>query len=113
MTVKPQTKSNDRAARPHRWMKNAAFCLMAFFLLVLHADAQGPVLAISPGSTIHSVAGTGVAGFSGDNGAAASAALATPFAMAADSAGNIFIADAQNHRVRRIDTQGNINTVDG
>ena len=83
------------------------------FLLVLNALAQKPVLAPSSGDSIHSVAGTGVAAFSGDNGPAIGAAVARPFAMAADGSGNILIADADNHRVRRIDTHGIISTVAG
>jgi hypothetical protein len=93
--------------------KIAATCLAVVFLLALNASAQKPALAPSPGDTIRSVAGAGTATFSGDNGPAIGAAVARPFAMAADAAGNILIADAGNHRVRRIDTLGMISTVAG
>jgi sugar lactone lactonase YvrE len=52
--------------------------------------------------TISTIAGTGVAGFSGDGGAATSAMLAGPSAIAVDSKGNIYIADTDNHRIREI-----------
>jgi hypothetical protein len=75
--------------------------------------AQGPVLSVSPGNTIHTIAGNGAAFFSGDNGPATSAALAKPANVAADAAGNIYIADANNHRVRLVDTSGKIITFAG
>ena len=93
--------------------KIAAAGLTVVFLLVLNASAQRPLFAPSAGDVIHSVAGTGTATFSGDNGPAVEAAVARPFAMAADAAGNILIADADNHRVRRIDMNGIITTVAG
>ena len=92
----------------------AAIALCAAVLSVaLGAAAQAPIISLSPGDTINTVAGTGVEGFSGDGGAAISAALANPFSMAADAAGNVYVADRDNHRVRRIDTTGNITTVAG
>ena len=49
---------------------------------------------------IYTVAGNGVAGFSGDGGPAAKAELSSPSAVGVDSAGNLLIADSQNQRVR-------------
>lgn len=60
------------------------------------------------------VAGTGVAGFSGDSGAASNARLNAPRGIALDGFGTLFIADTQNHRVRRVDAlTGVITTVAG
>ena len=75
--------------------------------------AQGPLLSVSPGNTIRTIAGNGATFFSGDNGPATSAALAKPTNVAADAAGNIYIADADNHRVRMVDNTGNITTFAG
>jgi sugar lactone lactonase YvrE len=50
-----------------------------------------------------SVAGNGTPGFSGDGGAATAASLRGPSALALDSAGNLFIADQVNQRIRRVD----------
>ncbi|MBI4854996.1 MAG: Ig-like domain-containing protein [Acidobacteria bacterium] len=63
---------------------------------------------------ITTVAGNGTASFSGDGGVALSASLNTPLAIALDNAGNLFIADSLNSRIRRVDAQtGIITTVAG
>src|SRR5262249_37741242 len=62
---------------------------------------------------INTIAGTGTAGFSGDGGAATSAQV-TPVDVALNSAGDVFIADYTNNRIRKIDhTSGNISTIAG
>src|SRR5579864_1110415 len=94
-------------------LRVAALLCAAILAGAFDAAAQAPIISLSPGDTINTVAGTGVKGFSGDGGAALSAAMANPFSMAADAAGNVYIADRDNHRVRRIDTSGNIATVAG
>ncbi len=63
---------------------------------------------------ISTVAGTGVRGFSGDGGLATSASLALPNGVALDTAGNLFINDFVNLRIRRVDAAtGIISTVAG
>ena len=59
---------------------------------------------------ITTVAGTGVAGFSGDGGPAVNAQLAYPWGVAVDPAGNLFILDTFNSRVRKVSTSGVITT---
>ncbi|HTY89217.1 MAG TPA: hypothetical protein VMB80_17350 [Candidatus Acidoferrum sp.] len=66
-----------------------------------------------PNNIITTVAGKSSAGFSGDGGAATNATLNQPMGVAADRAGNFFIADAYNNRIRRVDTSGIIKTVAG
>ncbi|MBI4400518.1 MAG: hypothetical protein HY581_02660 [Nitrospirae bacterium] len=64
--------------------------------------------------TITTVAGNGVRDFSGDGGPATKASLAFPMGLAVDRDGNLFIADARNHRIRRVDAKtGIITTVAG
>lgn len=63
--------------------------------------------------TVSPFAGTGQAGFSGDGHAAVDAQLSYPTGVAVDAGGNVFIADAYNARVRRVDTSGTITTVAG
>ncbi len=64
-------------------------------------------------ATISTVAGNGTGGYSGDGGAATSAQLYTPYGVAFDSGGNMYIADQNNHLIRKVDTLGNICTVAG
>ena len=63
---------------------------------------------------IATIAGTGAAGFSGDGGMATAARLDLPTALALDAAGNLYVADTNNHRVRRIAAAtGAITTIAG
>ena len=62
---------------------------------------------------INTVAGNGDADFSGDGGPATAASLNGPFGTAVDAAGNIYIADTNNNRIRKVDTKGIISTVAG
>jgi sugar lactone lactonase YvrE len=63
---------------------------------------------------ITTIAGTGAPGFSGDTAAATSATLTLPHGVTIDPAGNLYLADTANHRIRRIDvTTGIITTVAG
>ena len=63
--------------------------------------------------TIDTIAGTGTRGFSGDGGAATAAQLSGPSGVAVDGAGNLYIADSLNHRIRKVDAAGLISTVAG
>jgi uncharacterized protein (TIGR03437 family) len=71
------------------------------------------VRKVDRSGAITTLAGTGIAGFSGDGGPAAQAQLASPYGVAADILGNIYIADLGNARVRRVGLDGNIATVAG
>ena len=51
---------------------------------------------------ISTIAGTGTAGYSGDNGAATSATLSFPYGVGLDTAGNVYIADMDNDRIRKV-----------
>ena len=59
------------------------------------------------------IAGTGTAGFSGDGGAATEAQVNLPFGIAIDGDGNVYVADTNNNRVRKVDRDGIITTVAG
>ncbi len=62
---------------------------------------------------ITTVAGNGIAGFFGDGGLATNAELSYPFGVAVDASGNLFIADFNNSRIRKVSTNGIITTVAG
>lgn len=68
---------------------------------------------VAPNGTISTFAGNGVAGFSGDGGPATQASLNLPEGMSFDAAGNLYVADAINNRVRMITPGGTISTVAG
>lgn len=63
--------------------------------------------------TISTIAGTGEPGFSGDGGPATLARLNFPMGAVPDDAGNVYVVDCTNDRIRRIDASGNITTVVG
>ena len=69
----------------------------------------GAVLA----QTISTVAGTGTAGYSGDGAPASAASVRFPAGAATDIAGNVYFADAANHRVRKIAVDGTITSLAG
>jgi uncharacterized protein (TIGR03437 family) len=71
------------------------------------------VRKVATNGTITTVAGTGVAGFSGDGGPATLASLNGPSRVALDKAGNLYIADSDNYRVRKVSLNGTITTVAG
>lgn len=71
------------------------------------------VRKVDPDGTITTVAGTGEAGFFGDGGPATKAQLNLPLAVAVDREGNLYIADAENYRIRKVDKEGTITTIAG
>ncbi|MEQ8175828.1 MAG: hemoblobin-interacting domain-containing protein [Syntrophomonadaceae bacterium] len=76
------------------------------------ADSFNQKIRMVDASTqiISTVAGTGTSGFSGDDGPAASAQLSNPQGLAFDGAGNLYIADYNNKRIRKIDAATKIIT---
>ncbi|HUS06038.1 MAG TPA: IPT/TIG domain-containing protein [Bryobacteraceae bacterium] len=63
--------------------------------------------------TISTVAGTGASGFTGDGGPATAAQIRSASGLAVDSGGNIYISDALDSRIRKVNTSGVINTYAG
>ena len=77
------------------------------------ADTNNNVVReVNAKGVISTIAGTGTAGSSGDGGAATAAQLNAPQGIAVDAAGNVYIADTANAKVRRI-SGGTISTVAG
>ena len=68
---------------------------------------------IASGQTIIDFAGNGTAGYSGDNGPAAQAEINRVVGLAADAAGNVYLADQNNNVVRKVDAHGVITTFAG
>jgi sugar lactone lactonase YvrE len=68
---------------------------------------------VDTSGVITTVAGNGTPGYSGDYGPATSASLNYPTGVAVDTAGNVYIADTYNRRIRKVNTSGVITTVAG
>ena len=81
---------------------------------ILIADSgNNRVRRVSTSSAIVTVAGTGAAGSAGDGGLATAAILNNPVDVTFDSAGNLYIDDFGNQKIRRVSTDGYIETVAG
>lgn len=68
---------------------------------------------VSPAGIMTRVAGNGFPGFSGDGGPATEAQLLSPYDVAVDASGNVYIADYANGRIRKVTTNGIIATIAG
>lgn len=80
------------------------------------ADPSNSVIRkVNPSGIITTFAGTGVAGYSGDNGPATKAQfqIGSPQGLAVDPAGNVYASDYQNHAIRKINNKGIITTIAG
>ena len=71
------------------------------------------VRKVTADGVISTVAGNGTFGFSGDGGLAISAQLNLPSGVAVDAAGNLYVADTENYRVRKVTPGGVISTAVG
>ncbi len=90
-----------------RWIRTILVCLLG----------ATPIFGQTTGYTINTIAGNvgaglGTSGFAGDGGPANQSTLSTPFALAVDTSGNLYIVDNGNQRIRKV-SGGNINTVVG
>ena len=81
--------------------------------LLIADSGNNRVRRLTSDGTITTIAGTGVSGYTGDGGPAVAATLRAPTGVYVDSAGNIYISDTSNYRIRRVDPSGNISTVAG
>jgi sugar lactone lactonase YvrE len=89
------------------------------YLEYIAVDTNGNLFLSSPGyhlvrkiehgtGILSTIAGTGIGGFSGDGGAGSSAEVYYPYGLATDLAGNVYIADESNNRVRKVDASSGI-----
>jgi hypothetical protein len=77
------------------------------------AELGNRIRKVNTSGIITTVAGNGTAGYTGDGGPATSASLYYPVGVAVDGAGNIYISDSGNYRIRKVNTSGVITTVAG
>ena len=85
----------------------------AFGNLFIADTYNSRIRKVNPNGIITTVAGYGTNGYSGDGGIATNARLSYPFGVAVDAFGNLFIADYDNFRIRKVDPNGMITTVAG
>jgi hypothetical protein len=81
--------------------------------LYINDGTNNVIRMINTTGIITTIAGNGTAGFSGDGGQATTAQISGPSGLAIDIAGNIFITDGHNNRVRMVNTAGIISTIAG
>jgi sugar lactone lactonase YvrE len=81
--------------------------------LYIGDSSNNRVRMIDTSGIIHTIAGNGTCGFSGDGGPGVAAMLCSPSGVAVDAAGNLYIADWSNNRVRKLDVAGTIGTIAG
>jgi sugar lactone lactonase YvrE len=81
--------------------------------LFIADDGNNRIRMVNTNGIISTVAGNGASGYFGDGYAATNAELKGPQAVAVDAMGNLFIADTQNSRIRKVDTNGIITSVAG
>jgi trimeric autotransporter adhesin len=81
--------------------------------LYIADQGNNVIRKVATNGTITTVAGNNAEGYSGDNGQAINATLYAPAGVALDNAGNLYIADAGNNRIRLVNTAGTITTFAG
>jgi uncharacterized protein (TIGR03437 family) len=81
--------------------------------LYIADSANERIRKIDVNGIITTIAGNGQSGFSGDGGLAINASLQTPVGVAVDQAGNVYIADGDNNRIRKVSAGGIISTFAG
>lgn len=107
------TYSGDGGAATAAGMKPAAIAVDAGGNLYIADHAGSCIRKVAPSGTISTVAGTGMRGYSGDGGPGAAAMLYDPADVELDAAGNLYISDFGNHRLRRLTPNGTITTIAG
>ncbi|HUZ05529.1 MAG TPA: hypothetical protein VMU62_09225, partial [Acidobacteriaceae bacterium] len=94
-----QPVASSRLSRLRAVLMLAVFAFLVMSQPVAHAMPVSPSTAtVVP--TINTIVGNGTAGFTGDGGLATSAELNSPYGVVKDSAGNLYIADTSNYRIR-------------
>ena len=81
--------------------------------LYITDTSNNRIRKVDAAGVISTVAGDGTRGYGGDGGPATAAQLSSPYGVALDGAGNLYIADTRNDRIRKVDASGAISTVAG
>jgi uncharacterized protein (TIGR03437 family) len=100
-------------ARAANFLNIGGFRFDAAGNLYIADSGNQRVREVTPNGIVNTIAGNGVAGFSGDGGPATNAELNNPVEVFPDNQGNLYIVDQGNNRIRKVDASGNISTVAG
>lgn len=103
---------NRQALTAQLWAPNG-LAFDAVGNLYIADTANHRVRKVTPAGVITTVAGNGISGLNGDGGPATQASLHSPYALVFDSAGNLYIADTSNHKIRKVAPDGIITTFAG
>jgi uncharacterized protein (TIGR03437 family) len=113
-TVAGSSEVGDGGLAPNAAISDAQGVAIDSAGNIFLADANDHrIRKITPDGMISTVAGDGSPGFRGDGGPASASRLNTPYGIVVDSAGNLYIADLGNNRVRKVALDGTISTVPG
>ncbi|MBK8313867.1 MAG: hypothetical protein IPL01_07490 [Acidobacteria bacterium] len=107
--------SGDNGPAPFGWLNRPARLAFDSSGNLFFADTTNHrIRRVNSQGVLSTIAGTGVQGFSGDNGPAISAQLNSPLGVAVDKDGNVYFSDSNNHRIRLVNkATGRITTVAG
>ncbi len=83
--------------------------ILFFLFLLINLSCEYDLEA----QIINTFAGNGIPGYTGDGGAAISAEIHNPYGVAVDGSGNVYIADQNNNRIRKVNASGIISTIAG
>ena len=105
-------KSGDNGPAVDAWLRApGGVAVDAAGNLYIADGFNSRIRKVDSGGTITTIAGTGDGGFAGDAGPAVQAQLNNPTGVALDAAGNLYIADQYNDRIRKVDSTGTITTI--
>jgi glucose/arabinose dehydrogenase len=106
-----QTGAGDGMGSLARFSSPRGICIDPAGNLYVADTGNHLIRKISPAGLVTTVAGTGQAGF--HNGPGSTAQFSSPVGICLDPAGNIYVADNGNYRIRKIDPAGNVSTFSG
>ena len=101
-TGRPDSALDEAAATVSPLNSPQGIAVDAAGNLFISDTANNRIRMVTADGMIHTIAGQGTAGFSGDGGEAAAAQIASPLGLALDAAGVVYFADSLNNRVRRL-----------
>jgi len=110
---KPCIIANDPDPHPYCFMEPAGLRFDKSGNLFINDSVNARVLKMAPVGSLQLFAGRGYYGFQGDGGPATVAGMYWPFAIDFDAAGNAYIADYADHRIRKVTPGGTISTYAG